>query len=162
MITGGGDSPSPPPDFLAYTGRMQRVLAGFTNELIKLSSSSHRDPHDKPQRDYMSSMLIGALSTPIVALMGKTMGRYLENRGLQRALRGAHGLEREGILGEMHTGPIIGRFQPGLGRKQRPLMTYDELLTDMTKGAIGGSILQMIRDHFASKRQEARAKNSRG
>lgn len=141
---------------------MERVLAGFADELVKVSSSAHRDPKDKPQRDYMGSMLIGAMSTPAIALLGKTMARYLENRGLQKALKGAGGHEaRQAILSEMHTGPIIGPFRPGLQRKQRPLMTYDELLTDATKGAVGGSVIQMIRDHFASKRNAAQAKSER-
>jgi hypothetical protein len=154
---------------------MNAWLNGFADELVKLASRppdvlaamemakaedraqptnrrmlrSLRGQGAPVSRDYLASAIMGALSVPAMAVLGKAVSRKLNNRAILYAAKGSFGKARQGMLAEMQTGKLIGRARPDLKLGQRPLMTTGELAGSALTGGLGGSIVQMIRDRVS-------------
>jgi len=154
---------------------MTPFLRGFTDELVKLgadetdykdalrearrdirsqkgdSTLAHLRGQGAPvSRDYLASMVIGAASVPALSIVGKMIARKIGNRQAAHLLaKTIDPKKRKAILSEMHRGPAIGRAMPGTALNKRPLMTHGDLASDAAKGALGGTVVQMIRDHFS-------------
>lgn len=154
---------------------MNPFLAGFKDELVKLGADetdytaalreARRDLRSQNNdsalkairgkgapvsRDYLASMVIGAASVPALAVVGKLISRKIGNRQAAHLLaKTIDPKKRKAILSEMHRGPVIGRAMPGVALNKRPLLTHGDLASDAAKGALGGTVVQMIRDHFA-------------
>jgi len=154
---------------------MDAVLTGFTKELIKLAGA---DPDDelrlyrqvrreqsKPDRaglsairghgrqvsrDYLASLLIGALAQPASYLLGGRISRALHNREIMRAMKGTRSLSRRRELARyLQKGPLVGRagFATPIGKK--PIMSYSDLAGHAGRGALMGSVIQMLRDRYS-------------
>jgi hypothetical protein len=155
---------------------MNRMLTGFQDELVKVSSlapagirsadleARHemgQTPHDNAfdkmrgqgrqvSRDYLSSMIIGTLAAPVVAMLGKKIGRMFENHALQRALHATRDAgERRSIMDEIHVGKIFGHAKPGMALNARPLMTPSDAIASASQGLIMSSVVQLLRDRLA-------------
>lgn len=162
---------------------MDPFLRGFADELVKLGTDetdyndalreARNDLKSKKgdsalaairgrgapvSRDYLASMLIGATSVPALGIVGRLISRKIGNRDAYRALKGVVSpKKRKAILSEIHRGPVIGRSMPGAELNKRPLVTHGDIASDAAKGALGGTVVQMLRDHFSgSKAAEKR------
>jgi hypothetical protein len=150
-------------------------LAGFADELVKLSSSSipelkealqvakqENKPTDRRllgqlrgrgapvSRDYLASAIIGALAVPSVGIAGSAIARALHNRSVLRAVAAASGRgNKHQIMKELKGGSLIGRARPDLPASKRPVITGGELLASSASGALGGSVVQMLRDRVS-------------
>ena len=156
---------------------MTRWLPALTDELVKMASEqplairsvlneAQRDiarearddrsisslrGHGAPvSRDYLASMMIGALAAPLLTIAGKGISRAMHNRSVVKAMENTHFPSSRRLLkAEFQTGRLIGGPRPDLPISARPLMTPGDILSDAAKGALGGSIVQMLRDRFS-------------
>jgi hypothetical protein len=157
---------------------MTPFLQAFTDELVKLGADNDlvdvfreakKETRRQPARDsalsalrgngtpvsrnYLASMLIGGISVPAVAVMSKRISRALNNKTVQRELRGlgpmAHPKKVRALRDELHTGPSFGRARPGTPLNTRPLITHGEAAGLAASGVATGGLVQMIRDYFA-------------
>lgn len=153
------------------------MLRGFADELVKLANVSEsevsgalrdakadvaftpkndtaarklRGQGAPVSRDYLASMLIGAAAAPALAIAGKGISRAMHNRAARKSLKGAIDPEKiKRLKGEIQHGPMIGRARPDLALNHRPALSHGDLLSDAAKGALGGSVVQMIRDQLS-------------
>ena len=160
---------------MMYTGDMRQFLAGFSSEIEKLATKplsayekdqrklerdvtfvtghvSRKNPIDKlrgssspRQRDYLASALIAAAAYPAIRIGTSVIGRKIRNKSLQKAMVGASKGQRKRLSKRIETGPMIVGHASG----KRGLMTREGLMTDAARGAITGSLLQMVRDRFS-------------
>lgn len=101
-------------------------------------------------RNYLASMLIGAAAAPAMGIMGKGVSRLVRNRALIRAAAKA-GDEAKSLelMGRVERGPLIGRFKPDATPGEKATVDTTELLGRAASGAMTGSLIQGIRDHFS-------------
>jgi len=127
---------------------MQRVIASFADELVKLGKE---DDHKHATGGYARSALIGALATPLVGLAANVAGRAMRNRTLAKMVSPSK-FEK---LKEL--GPLIGHAPPVHlpGRTLRPAMAYDDLVSKAVSGGLTGSAVQAVRDSLSKKEQAA-------
>lgn len=156
---------------------MRGWLSGFADELVKLAETNPSEmravlreakqeaqeaPRDAESirsirgkgapvsRDYLASMLIGGLATPLLTVAGKRISRTIHNRAVEKALKGTlRPGKRKALQAELQTGPLVGRPRPDLPLGKRPQVTPADILSDAAKGVIGGSLVQMIRDRYS-------------
>jgi hypothetical protein len=152
---------------------MQAVLCAFADELMKLGSTTEelnlaqamREARSKgkkegvydkltsgspTKRNYITSLLIGALATPGVGLASGLVKRVLRNRSLaQLAAKTSGRGARKEILAQSLSGPVFGRVKPGMRWNTIPLMTPEDLASQAAGGAIMGSVVQAMRDRYS-------------
>lgn len=161
---------------------MSRWFHGFVDELVKLSTSESAtdideafreakhearvEPKDEASirslrknkstpRRYLASMMIGALATPVLTIAGKGISRAFHNKAVRRALAETVSPKKRRLLKEeLQVGKLVGRALPGRPLSERPLVSTSDVVSDAARGAIGGSVLQMIRDRFTQPRNE--------
>jgi len=94
--------------------------------------------------------MLGAAATPALTILGGKISRGLHNRTIRSALKRAKSAKDiKALRRELHTGKTVGRVVPG-GRIQRqPIATPADVAGDVAKGALYGSVLQMMRDRYA-------------
>lgn len=111
--------------------------------------SSIRGKGQRVSRDYLASMLLGAASFPAAMMGGKGITRMMHNRQVIKEL--AKTKSRKGqarLQRKLQGGPIVGssaKNYPG----GDPLMSTSELAGAAGRGALAGSVLEMLRDRFA-------------
>jgi hypothetical protein len=150
---------------------MRASLAAFRDELVKLGAvpaldldTAYREAREEAQarapsvpsmgkriahksRSYLGSMLVGALATPAVALASGLTHRAVRGHSLARQLAHATGRkERQAIMAAMPKGPIFGQTRPHLHPSHAPVMTPEELANKAVGGALGGGVVQALRD----------------
>lgn len=161
---------------MMYTGVMGPILEGFNNELTKLATkplsqfekdqrkmerdvlrvqkklSKGNHPFDRlrgesspRQRDYLASALIASAAYPGVRLGTSAVGRALRNRSLRKAITGASRKQRKRLSKRIESGPAVVTHASG----KKGLATREHLMTDAARGAMVGSIVQMVRDRFS-------------
>lgn len=154
---------------------MQPFLAGFADEIVKVGmrqpsgdrllrgSMTDDDPTAKEIAvsgtrpsgvNYARTMLFGAIAAPLMSLVSKRIGQLVHNRVVMNAMKDARPFSSasRALRGEIKAGPIWGKagpFKPG----REPLMTAGSLATDSASGALGGSVVQAIRDKLNSDRK---------
>ena len=148
---------------------------GFVDELVKLAAkedkqleklyrqvrrkqgrapsrgmSNLRGKGRKVSRDYLASMLLGAAATPALTILGGKISRGLHNRAIMSAIKKAKTPKQaKALRRELYSGKSIGRTMPGARAQDRPIATAADLAGDAGKGALYGSVLQMMRDRYA-------------
>jgi len=101
-------------------------------------------------RDYLAATILGALATPAAALATKAVSRGLHNRSVIKALKSTSSKRQKSLLQkQLQAGPAIGPNVPKAKAGLEPLMTHAELGGQATRGALYGSVLQMLRDRFS-------------
>jgi hypothetical protein len=153
---------------------MQAVLRAFSDELTKIAevpaeeidlARAMREARSKgrkegvyekltsgapTKRNYITSLLIGALATPGVGLASGLVKRVLRNRSLaQLAAKTSGSGAKKAILAQSLSGPIFGRVKPGMKWNTVPLMTPEDLASQAAGGAIMGSLVQALRDRYS-------------
>lgn len=144
---------------------MHVSLAAFSDELTKVAGTPaalvrrsvlssdddatvntlvHAQTHHG--KNYARSMAIGAVIAPVMTVLTRSLGRFIHNRGVMRAVaRQIESAPKAKLLSELRTGPMFGRsFGHSAGRS--PVMSYADLGADVFSGAMGGSIVQAVRD----------------
>lgn len=146
------DAPAP----LILTRRPSK--GALEEALHHVEHQSHHDqgwkkvkPSPGPvRRNYLASMLIGAVAAPAMGILGKGLGRTLRNHELMRAARVATDEGRRAeLLAKVEHGPLVGRFNPDAPPNERPVSDLAEVSGRAAQGALTGSALQMLRDHFS-------------
>ena len=156
---------------------MQPLLHGFVDELVKIGfvdeedarlRQMYRDVKRKKapesdkilralrghgrqvSRDYLASMILGAVTAPLGMLVGKKISRMMHNRDVMKAISQASSRKvRRHLRGHLHTGPTVGRSGVGLPTSKQPLMDLPELGGNTARGAAMGLIFQMIHDRVS-------------
>ena len=101
-------------------------------------------------RDYLASLGIGAASYPAAILAGKGLTRALHNREVRRAIARTRGRSaKKALRGEFQRGPMVGPNRPGSQSSKKPLLTTSQVAGEGVRGAVMGSIIQMLRDKFS-------------
>jgi len=149
---------------------MQRILAGFVDELTKTAMGDKAllrqalagkdDPTAKDivtgtihnqTRNYLKTMLLGAAVAPAMTLIARGLGRYVHNRNVRAALGVAVGRKSKTALrAQLKQGPIFGRSL-GQAPNLAPMITHADLASDVAIGAIGGSVVQALRDRMLNR-----------
>lgn len=102
------------------------------------------------RRNYLASMLIGAAAAPAALLVGKSLSRAIRNKTVMREVgKATDEAKKLELLGKVERGPLIGHFHPDTPPHLRPTMDTSEVGGRMAAGAMTGSIIQGIRDHFS-------------
>jgi len=101
-------------------------------------------------RDYLASMIIGGAATPLALLGGSRIARGLHNRDVRKAIAATRSsAAKKALRAELQTGPIVGRSYGHKSPAMKPLTTTSELAGQGVRGAVMGSIIQMLRDRFS-------------
>jgi hypothetical protein len=155
---------------------MNPFLDGFADELIKLGKKNadaeirkmyrdvRREQGDMPSaalsglrgkgrqvsRDYLASMILGAATTPAMSLIGGKVSRGLHNRQILAAIKKAKTPKQiKQLRRELYTGKLIGSHRPAMRAQEKPILSTTDLAADASKGALYGSVLQMLRDRYS-------------
>lgn len=151
---------------------MEPFFRGFAAELVKVAAPDAEDFRDAKRdairdlakkdgftlrgggapvkRDYLASTILSAVSIPIMAILGKKIGRALHNREVRRLMHDTvDPMKLTRLKDELQMGKLIGRARPDLPANHRPLISHGDLISDAAKGAVAGSVLQMIRDRVS-------------
>jgi hypothetical protein len=150
---------------------MRIVLAGFVDELVK-SSSARRNPlremvADKEDstaeeivrssisspKSYAKTMALGAISAPLLGIASKRLGHMIHNMEIRRALSKlkAFSSAARSLKKELKTTKLWGL--PGRPDGAEYLVTPGSLATDVTSGALAGSVVQAVRDKIMSDKR---------
>lgn len=152
---------------------MTPFIHGFSSELVKLGSDYRLRPEDlrkihreakrdkgsgdkdimksirgegeQVSRDYLAGMLIGAGTMPGVELSAQALARKINNAEVSRAMAKAPASRRAELAAKIHRGKLVG----SAGSKIAPLVTRGQLAGSAARGALLGSVVQMIRDRFS-------------
>jgi len=104
----------------------------------------------KVSRDYLASMLIGAGATPIAMLASSKLSRLVHNKEIQRAIAATRNRSmKRALRSKIQKGPMIGPTYPKKPTPDKPLMTLSETAGHGARGAVMGSLVQMLRDRFS-------------
>lgn len=155
---------------------MSALLDGFASELVKIAKITDEEEMNRvyravrreqgraPEsaltglrgkgrqvsRDYLASLLLGAAATPLLSIAGGKISRALHNRQILSALKKARTpKEIRKLRRELYTGKAVGRYRPGMRPQEKPILTPADLAADASKGALYGSVLQMLRDRYS-------------
>ena len=138
------------------SGRKKKDDEQYRQLYREVKKRSQKGPAGKPfkpkapsSRDYLASAAIGAGATPLALLGGARLSRAMHNRELRKALGYVRGRSaKRGIRSQLKTGPTLGPSYRRQGSK-KPLMTYAETAGHGARGAVMGSLIQMLRDRFS-------------
>lgn len=154
---------------------MDRFIRGFGDELIKsgafeavvdpgaaLRQAERKATAEAPsvlkkirgegqpvKRDYLSSMLIGGVAAPIVAMAAGRLSRGLHNKLVRAEMRAAPASARAGLESQLRSTKMYGRIKPGMSWNQFPILTPEDTANRAATGALMGSVVQALRDHFS-------------
>jgi len=152
---------------------MRPFLAAFSDELMKVGAANpalirqsvlSSDGDDTVDRivssstshgkNYARSIAFGAVIAPVMTVLSRSLGRFVHNRSVMKAVANAVGRQsKRKLTKELKTGPLLGRsFGHKLNRA--PVMSYADLGSDVFSGVAGGSIVQALRHRFGPSYQD--------
>ena len=155
---------------------MDAFLTGFTDELVKVGSkrddegdmrramraakrstdrSSSKDSlfnrGQRASKNYLAATTLGAIAAPALSLVGRKAGRVFHNKAVMRAMKSATKTQKRKLKKQMKTGPVLGSGIPKAKPGKDPLITTPELGGQAVRGALYGSVLQMLKDHYSKQ-----------
>lgn len=158
---------------------MDAFLSGFTDELVKLGAKSNPKQelqevlHSGRQavkeegfdesllsqgrsygKNYLAATLLGAMGYPLIGLASRKAGRSIHNRIVQSAIKATKNpRQRRKLKASLESGPIFGKGVPKSKPGKEPLMTASELGSQAMRGALGGSVVQALKDRFSGEKK---------
>lgn len=154
---------------------MRPIDFGFTDELVKLSSSAEFTKEEIKQLfqdvkrrtnakqdsgffdragkkvskgiDLATPAMMGGVASPALAILGLALKRKLHNREVKALMQGSKLPKqlKKQIASQVHQGPLISKSNINKSLYQRSITTPKDLAVDATKGLAIGTGYQLIR-----------------
>jgi len=107
-------------------------------------------------KSYARNIVAGAIIAPVMSLLSRSLGRFIHNRGVMKAVGEAiSAAPKRALMGELKMGPLIGRSF-GHAANMAPVVSYGDLASDAFSGAAGGSIVKALKDRAGRSKHRER------